>query len=314
MKLRRIAACGVARREDVMRTATRPLSSPQVESDGTAYLGQSPKLVVVIPTYNERENIALLVPAIDRELSRLPYEFQILVVDDDSPDGTAQEVQALAAVYTRVRLDTGPRLGLGAAYVRGLRYALENLHADIVIQMDADFSHKVEDIPRLLASLESGYDVVIGSRYVSGGSIEGDWSLFRKWQSAAANLLVRFVCGMRDVRDCTAGFRAIRGDVLRRMDVARLTAQGYSFQIQLLHEAFQQGATICEVPTQFVDRVRGETKLGTSLRERLDFVVHSCAIGFEKGRPLKLTAVAASGVAINLVLLVLLVRWIDLPR
>lgn len=292
-----------------MRTATRPLSSTQVESNGTAYPGRSPKLVVVIPTYNERENIALLVPAIDRELLRLPYEFQILVVDDDSPDGTAQEVKTLAGVYTRLCLNTGPRLGLGAAYVRGLRYALENLHADIVIQMDADFSHRVEDIPRLLASLERGYDVVIGSRYVSGGSIEGDWSLFRRWQSAAANLLVRFVCGMRDVRDCTAGFRAIRGDVLRRMDVARLTAQGYSFQIQLLHEAFQQGATICEVPTQFADRVRGETKLGTSLRERLDFVVHSCAIGFEKRRPLKLTAVAASGVAINLVLIVLLVKW-----
>jgi dolichol-phosphate mannosyltransferase len=297
-----------------MRTATRPLSPPQLESDGRACRGQSPTIVIVIPTYNERENIALLIPAIDRELSRLPYEFRILVVDDNSPDGTAEEVRALAGVYTRLCLNTGPRLGLGAAYVRGLRCALENLHADIVIQMDADFSHKVEDIPRLLESLESGYDVVIGSRYVSGGSIEGDWSLFRRWQSSAANLLVRFVCGMQDVRDCTAGFRAIRGDVLRGMDVARLTAQGYSFQIQLLHEAFQQGATICEVPTQFVDRVRGETKLGTSLRERLDFVMHTLAIRFEKGWPLKLTAVAASGVAINLVLLVLLVRWIDLPR
>jgi dolichol-phosphate mannosyltransferase len=297
-----------------LRTATCPPSPSQAESDRRARLGQSRKLVVVIPTYNERENIALLVPAIERELCRLPYESHILVVDDNSPDGTAQEVRALAAVYPRVCLDTGPRLGLGAAYLRGLRYALENLHADIVIQMDADFSHKAEDIPSLLASLEKGNDVVIGSRYVSGGSIEGDWSPFRKWQSAAANLLVRFVCGMRDVRDCTAGFRAIRGDVLRRMDVGRLTAQGYSFQIQLLHEAFQQGATICEVPTQFADRVRGETKLGTSLRERLDFVVHSCAIRVDKGWPLKLTAVAASGVAFNLILLFLLVRWIDLPR
>src|ERR1700694_2902339 len=255
-------------REGVMRTAICPPSPAQVESDRRTRLGQSRKLVLVIPTYNERENIALLIPAIERELCGLPYESHILVVDDNSPDDTAQEVRALADVYPRVCLETGPRLGLGAAYVRGLRYALENLHADIVIQMDADFSHKAEDIPRLLASFEDGYDVVIGSRYVSGGSIEGDWSLFRKWQSAAANLLVRFVCGMRDVRDCTAGFRAIRGDVLRRMDVGRLTAQGYSFQIQLLHEAFQQGATIYEVPTQFVDRVRGETKLGTSLRER----------------------------------------------
>ena len=297
-----------------MRTATCPPSPSQAGSDKKARQAQSGKLVVVIPTYNERENIALLIPAIDRELRRLPYESHILVVDDNSPDGTAQEVRALASAYPRVRLETGPRLGLGAAYVRGLRYALESLDADIVIQMDADFSHKAEDIPRLLASLEKGYDVAIGSRYVSGGSIEGDWSRFRKWQSAAANLLVRFVCGMRDVRDCTAGFRAIRGDVLRRMDVRRLTAQGYSFQIQLLHEAFQQGATICEVPTQFADRVRGETKLGTSLRERLDFVVHSCAIRVDKGWPLKLTAVAASGVALNLILLVLLVRWIDLPR
>ncbi len=224
-----------------MRTATCPPSPSPVESDKRARLGHSARLVVVIPTYNERENISLLVPAIERELCRLPYESHILVVDDNSPDGTVQEVKSLARVYTRLRLDTGPRLGLGAAYVRGLRYALENLHADIVIQMDADFSHKVEDVPRLLTSLESGYDVVIGSRYVSGGSIEGDWSLFRKWQSSAANLSVRFVCGMRDVRDCTAGFRAIRGDVLRRIDVARLTAQGYSFQIQLLHEAFKQG-------------------------------------------------------------------------
>ena len=123
-----------------MRTATCPPSPSQVESDKTARRGQSRKLVVVIPTYNERENIALLVPAIERELSRLPYESHILVVDDNSPDGTAQEVRALARVYTRLRLDTGRRLGLGAAYVRGLRYALENLHADIVIQMDADWT------------------------------------------------------------------------------------------------------------------------------------------------------------------------------
>jgi dolichol-phosphate mannosyltransferase len=212
-------------KDEVTPTPNYPSCPSQVERDGRACLGRSHRLVVVMPTYNERENIALLVPAIYRELCTLPYEFHILVVDDNSPDGTAQEVRVLAGVYPRVCLKTGPRLGLGAAYVRGLRYALENLDADIVIQMDADFSHKVEDIPRLLASLESGYDVVIGSRCVSGGGIEGDWSLLRKWQSAEANLLVRFVCGMRDVRDCTAGFRAIRGAVLRRMDVARLTAQ-----------------------------------------------------------------------------------------
>ena len=141
------------------------------------------KIILIVPTYNERDNIQELVPALQEQFQLLPHDMHILVVDDDSPDGTAAVVQKLKRCHPNLHLSSGEKRGLGAAYVRGMRHAIENLHADAVFEMDADFSHKPEDVPRLIAELELGADFVIGSRYVEGGSLPSEWGLLRRMNS-----------------------------------------------------------------------------------------------------------------------------------
>lgn len=138
------------------------------------------KVVIVTPTYNERENILPLLSAVQEAVAKTGYETHILVVDDNSPDGTAQAVREAQQTSGNVHLLVGEKRGLGAAYVRGIRHALDELSADAIVQMDADFSHSPQDIPRLLAELDRGADFVIGSRWLEGGKIPSDWSLLRR--------------------------------------------------------------------------------------------------------------------------------------
>ena len=138
------------------------------------------------------------------------HDCHVLVVDDSSPDGTADVVRQKQTLYPNVHLLTGKKQGLGAAYIRGMRYALDNLRADAVFEMDSDFSHKPEDVPRLMAALDTGADFVIGSRYVKGGSIPPEWGMFRRMNSLFGNIVARYLAGIYKVRDCTAGFRASR--------------------------------------------------------------------------------------------------------
>ena len=166
------------------------------------------KIVIIIPTYNEVDNIGRLIDALHREFADLSYDMHILVVDDNSPDGTANQVRERMPKCPMVHLITGTKNGLGAAYIRGMRYALDELGADAVFEMDADFSHKPEDVPRMIAALEGGADFVIGSRYVTGGSIPREWGMPRRLISYVGNIVARYVAGLYRVRDCTAGFRA----------------------------------------------------------------------------------------------------------
>lgn len=221
------------------------------------------KIVVTIPTYNERENIGRLIPALQEVFRRMHHEMRVLVVDDASPDGTAFVVQEMADRYGNVHMITGVKEGLGSAYVRGMAHAIGPLTADAVMEMDADFSHKPEDVPRLVRELDH-YDFVIGSRYVPGGKLPDNWPLMRRWNSRCGNLCARIIAGIPEVRDTTAGFRAIKADVLRNIHLAGLRVKGYSFQIRLLHEAIRNGARVKEVPVEFVDRVCGTSKLGLS--------------------------------------------------
>ena len=161
----------------------------------------------------------------------------VLVVDDHSPDGTADAVRELMATYPNLHLITGEKEGLGAAYIRGMTYALQELRAEAVMEMDADFSHKPADVPRLLAALDEGADFVIGSRYVPGGSIPENWGRLRQAISRWGNIFARYLAGLYRVKDCTAGFRAIRGSLLKRIDFSSLKVQGYAFQIALLNQA-----------------------------------------------------------------------------
>ena len=231
----------------------------------------------VIPTYNEASDVVPLL----RRLTGLyrDADTAFLIVDDESPDGTARLVREFAASDDRVRLLEGPRRGFGQAYVRGMIHALDTLGADVVVQMDADFSHDPADAERLLARLADsgpgagppprgapagggGADVAIGSRYVAGGSIDPRWHVGRRLLSRWGNRFARWIAGMRGVRDCTAGFKAVRADALRAAKVEDIRVRGHTFQVVLLHRLIHAGARVVEEPIHFRDREHGRTKLG----------------------------------------------------
>jgi dolichol-phosphate mannosyltransferase len=201
----------------------------------------------------------------------------------------------------------GKKEGLGVAYIRGIEHALEDLGADALFMMDADFSHKPEDVPRLLAALESGADFVIGSRYVSGGSIPSEWGMVRRMNSRYGNLFARHVVGIYRVRDCTAGFRAIRASLLRQINLRNLRVQGYAFHVALLYEAVIRSAVICEVPVNFISRTMGESKLG--LKDIVEFLFNACWIRFRSAATFfKFLLVGAAGVIVNLGFFALLLK------
>jgi dolichol-phosphate mannosyltransferase len=258
------------------------------------------KIVVILPTYNEKENIALMISALQEQFRKIPHDMNILVVDDNSPDRTADIVRAESKKASNIFLITGKKQGLGAAYIRGMKHAINELKADAVMEMDADFSHKPEDVPRLIEALDQGADFVIGSRYVPGGKIPDDWSFLRRMNSKWGNVFARYVAGMYSVRDCTAGFRAIRASTINKIDPDTLKVKGYAFQISLLHEAILNHAKVKEIPVEFVDRKRGETKLG--ITDIIEFMMNAWWIRFERSKTfLKFAAVGATGVVVNLV-------------
>ena len=265
------------------------------------------KIVIIVPTYNEAENIRRLVPALVEITDGLDHQFQILVVDDYSPDGTADVVRELQQSNEHLFLLEGEKRGLGSAYVRGMTYAIDQLDADAIYEFDADFSHDPNDIPRLLTNLEHGADFVIGSRYVPGGTIPDEWPFWRKANSYVGNLVARILVGLGGVRDCTAGFRCIRTDLLKRIDLESLNVQGYAFQVALLHAAVREKASIVEVPVNFVDRRVGESKLG--LRDIIEFVVNAWWLRFQASKVfIKFLIVGASGVLVNLGVFTLLIN------
>ena len=236
------------------------------------------KYVIIVPTYNEVDNIRPLIGQLQAQFLRLTHDMHILIVDDNSPDGTAKVVKELQQQYQNLHLIQGEKAGLGAAYVRGMTHAMGPLGAEAVFEMDTDLSHKPEDVPRLIAALEAGADFVIGSRYVRGGSIPKEWGLRRRLNSKVGNFVARHVAGIHGVRDCTAGFRAIRTSLLSRISLSDLKVQGYAFQVALLFEAKLRGAKIVEVPVDFIDRTKGVSKLGLS--DIIEFIIHAWWLRF----------------------------------
>jgi len=240
------------------------------------------QIVVVIPTYKERENIARLIPELFKQFGKIRgHKFQVLVVDDNSPDGTALAVRDLSKKVNNVYLLTGKKQGLGAAYIRGFKYALNTLKADVVVEMDADFSHRPDELPKLIEQIDRGADFVIGSRYIRGGGVPKNWNSFRKANSRWGNRFARYLAGIDGVRDCTSGFRAIRRQVLEKIDFDALKVRGYSFQMNLLYKAYMAGAKIKEVPIDFQERAWGHTKIG--LTDIIEFIWNSAKLRFEKG-------------------------------
>ncbi len=214
-------------------------------------------ITVVIPTYNEAENLPKLVSA----LFELPFEnLRLLVVDDHSPDGTGQIADELAAARPEriAVIHRAGKLGLGSAYVTGFRRALAD-GAEAVAQMDADFSHPPEKLVELHQALQS-CDVALGSRYVPGGSLDRQWPLWRKGLSAWGNFYARTILGLK-VRDVTGGFRLWRREALSGMPLERIKSNGYSFQVEMLYLAHLLGCCFIEVPIYFADRRWGQSKM-----------------------------------------------------
>lgn len=212
------------------------------------------RVMVVVPTYNERKNLEELVPKV---LSQLP-DIEILVVDDGSPDGTGQYADALSADDPRVHVLHRPsKMGLGSAYVEGFTYALD-AGAEIIVQMDADFSHDPDVIPDLVERI-GDHDVVLGSRYITGANVV-NWPLSRLFLSYFANVYTHLVTGL-PLRDSTGGFKCFRRGVIESIDLDSVRSDGYSFQIEVNFRCWRRGYSIVEIPIVFVDRHSGTSKM-----------------------------------------------------
>jgi dolichol-phosphate mannosyltransferase len=215
------------------------------------------RVLVVLPTYNEAANIATV---LERVRHAMP-EAGVLVVDDNSPDGTGDIVEKSAAALDGISLlRRAGKSGLGSAYRDGFRWGLAR-GFDVFVEMDSDLSHDPDALPSLVAPLADGYEVSIGSRYVPGGSIP-DWSLSRRLLSRGGNLYAETLLGL-GVKDSTAGYRAYAANVLRRIDLDSVRADSYGFQIEMTYRALRGGARVTEIPIRFVDRALGTSKMST---------------------------------------------------
>ena len=217
------------------------------------------RALVIVPTYNERENIRRLVDTVLRQDGRL----EVLVVDDGSPDGTGQLVAELSAEEPRVHLlERAQKMGLGTAYIAGFRWALERDYR-YVLEMDADFSHDPAHLPQFLSAIEDA-DVVVGSRYQQGRVTVINWPIGRLILSYSANLYARAVTGL-PMWDTTAGFKCFRREVLEAIDFSRVRSNGYAFQIEMHFRAWKRNFRIVEIPIVFVDRTEGTSKMSPSI-------------------------------------------------
>ena len=223
-------------------------------------LSRKMRKLIIIPTYNERENIEAMIA----KVFSLAGDYSLLVVDDNSPDGTAAIVQGLMANHPErlFMIEREGKLGLGTAYLAGFRWALERGY-EAIYEMDCDFSHDPDDLLRLTAELESGADVAVGSRYVKGVNVV-DWSMKRLLLSFCASRYVNIVTRM-PVRDATAGFVAYRAEVLRTIDLDKVQMRGYGFQIEMKYTAWKLGFNVKEISIIFRDRTAGTSKMSSSI-------------------------------------------------
>ena len=219
------------------------------------------KVRIIIPTYNESENI---IPLIKELFRLLPENARILVADDGSPDGTAALVRDYALKDSRVSLtERREKLGMGSAYQAAFRKVLDEGGVDYLVTMDADFSHNPRYVPELIRKCNDGYDIVVGSRYIPGGKIE-HWELWRRLLSWGGNLYVRLVTGS-PIRDNTAGFSCMRADFLRRVPFEKVRPSGYAWWFTLRAMFWRRGAKIAEVPITFTERRVGQSKINTHI-------------------------------------------------
>lgn len=216
--------------------------------------------LIIIPTYNEKENIEKII----RKVFSLPYSFEILIIDDGSPDGTAAIVKGLQAEFPALHIEerTG-KLGLGTAYIHGFRWALSRPQYEYIFEMDADFSHNPDDLIRLREACVNGADLAIGSRYVNGVNVV-NWPMSRVLMSYFASMYVRIITRI-DIQDATAGFKCYTRRVLNTIPLDKIKFVGYAFQIEMKFTAIKYGFKVVEVPIIFTDRTEGTSKMSTRI-------------------------------------------------
>lgn len=226
------------------------------------------RILIIIPTYNERENITRMIDTV----FNLSDDFNILIVDDNSPDGTAGIIKDLSSKFpNRLFLEErAGKMGLGTAYIHGFKWGIKN-NFDFIIEMDADFSHPPKKLIELVSACKAGADIAVGSRYMKGGKVK-DWPLSRILLSYFANLYVQFVTWI-PCRDATAGFVCYKKEVLEAIELDKIKFIGYAFQIEMKYKAWKQGFSISEVPITFIDRVLGTSKMSTKIFKEAMFGV-----------------------------------------
>jgi len=221
------------------------------------------KIVVGIPTYNERQNIGATIDGIEAIVSKIgpKHQLEILVIDDNSPDGTAELVKAKGQEFGNVKLlPNQEKQGLGAAYVKAFKYAMAKLGADAVFEYDADGSHQPQYLPGMINELDKGADVVVGSRYVPGGSMPDNWGINRKLISYFGNFIARSVLWAWQYKDMTSGFRVTKTEWLKQIDLDNLLSRQFAYKIHLYYALHRLGAKIVEFPIDFIDRSKGKSK------------------------------------------------------
>ena len=223
-----------------------------------------PKTVITIPTYDERKNVELLIPKLFDALK----DCHVLIVDDNSPDGTGEFIQSLKLPNLHL-LSRKSKLGLGSAYLDGFKWIMEKIDPDIIIQMDADFSHDVKLLPKMTKLIEDGYDLVVASRYVEGGGVQG-WPFHRNMISKGANSLTRVMLGLK-VNDATSGFKAWSKRAIQNILESHLSSKGFEYQIESILVTTRVNMKMIEIPHTFVDRQTGKSKL--SSKDMLAFAV-----------------------------------------
>ena len=226
------------------------------------------KLAIVIPTYNEAETIPSLINELFEKIKQFVEKLDILIIDDSSPDGTADIVRELGTKYEKITVIQRPKkMGLGAAYKEGFRYVLEKLDSELVLQMDADHSHQPSEIPNMLEKIKN-FDFLVASRHVEGSDVIG-WGIGRKATHSIAGAIAR-ICAKIEIKDSTSGFRMFKKKTLERIDFKNIRSDGFAFQIEVLYQLKQLGMKGLEVPTVFVNRTEGSSKMGSS--EMIQFI------------------------------------------
>ena len=266
------------------------------------------KVVIIIPTYNEKENINLLIDVLEDIFRNVPpkWDMHILVVDDSSPDGTGEVVKEKMKKFNNVHLFTNSeKVGLGGAYMKGMNHAVYKLKADLMFEFDADFQHDPKLIPDFLKKIEEGADIVLGSRYIKGGSIPKYWGFMRKVLSIGGNFYIRLLMLDRKIHDWTTGYRAVRPWLFEKVKSKITELKTYTFQISFLYFARREGAKIAEVPLNFAERKWGESKMPgmESTIKTFIFVTRTRILDFIHSRFFKFGIVGFTGFLVNFLFL-----------